>query len=143
MRRSEWRRATSASAGAQLVQKMVDQAEAKAAGGRIDDAVDLFYQALQIDPGNAILSERARELRQMPREYIPRGDREGYALKGPATLRPQPGKKAVNVRGDAKSAYEQVAGMFGVRVAFDPELTSKNVKLRMEGIDFYSAMSLL
>src|SRR5215471_10518365 len=128
---------------AQVVQKFVDQAESKAAGGRIDEAVDLLYQALQIDPGNTILSERARELRQMPREYIPRGDREGYALKGPATLKPQSGKKAVNVRGDVKSAYEQVAGMFGVRVAFDPELTSKNVKLRMEAIDFYSAMSLL
>jgi Flp pilus assembly secretin CpaC len=128
---------------AQVVQKIVDQAEAKAASGRIEDAVDLLYLALQIDPGNAILSERARELGQMPREYIPRGDREGYALKGPATLKPQPGKQAVNVRGDAKSAYEQVAGMFGVRVAFDPELTSKNVKLRMDAIDFYTAMRLL
>jgi Flp pilus assembly secretin CpaC len=128
---------------AQIVQKIVDQAESKALDGRVDDAVDLLYRALQIDPGNTILSERAAEMRQMPRHYLPRGDREDYALKGPATLAPQPGRKSVNVRGDAKSAYEQVAGMFGVRAAFDPDLTSKNVKLRIDAVDFYTAMRLL
>src|SRR5215467_1351503 len=128
---------------AQVVQNIVDQAETKAADGRIEDAVDLLYRALEIDPGNTILSERVREMRQMSRPYLPRGDREAYALKGPPALKPLPGKKAVNVRGDAKNAYEQVAGMFGVRVAFDPELTSRNVKLRMDAVDFYSAMRLL
>jgi Flp pilus assembly secretin CpaC len=128
---------------AQIVQKIVDQAESKALDGRVDDAIDLLYRALQIDPGNTILSERAAEMRQMPRHYLPRGDREDYALKGPATLAPQPGRKSVNVRGDAKSAYEQVAGMFGVRAAFDPDLTSKNVKLRIDAVDFYTAMRLL
>ncbi|HET8964807.1 MAG TPA: hypothetical protein VFN20_01240, partial [Candidatus Acidoferrum sp.] len=128
---------------ARVVQKIVDQAEAKALDGRVDDAIELLYQALQIDPGNTILSQRAAEMRQMPRQYLRRGDREDYELKGPATLKPQPGKKSVNVRGDAKSAYEQVAGMFGVHVAFDPELSSQNVKLRIDGLDFYSAMQLL
>jgi Flp pilus assembly secretin CpaC len=128
---------------AQVVQKIVDQAEAKALDGNVDDAVELLYRALQIDPGNTILSQRAAEMRQMPRQYIPRGDREDYALKGPATLKAQPGKKSVNVRGDVKSAYEQVAEMFGVRVAFDPDLASKNVRLRIDGVDFYTAMQLL
>jgi Flp pilus assembly secretin CpaC len=128
---------------AQIVQKIVDEAESKALDGRVDDAVDLLYRALQIDPGNTILSERAAEMRQMPKQYLPRGDREDYALKGPATLKPQPGRKSVNVRGDAKSAYEQVAEMFGVRAAFDPDLTMKNVKLRIDGVDFYTAMQLL
>jgi Flp pilus assembly secretin CpaC len=126
-----------------VVQKIVDQAEAKALDGRVDDAIELLYQALQIDPGNTILSQRAAEMRQMPRQYLPRGDREDYELKGPATLRPTPGKKSINVRGDARSAYEQVAAMFGVRVAFDPDLTSQNVKLRIDGVDFYTAMQLL
>jgi len=128
---------------AQVVQKMVDQAEAKALGGRVDDAIELLYDALKIDPGNTILSQRMAEMRQMPRQYLPRGDREDYELKGPATLKPEAGKKSVNVRGDARSAYEQVAGMYGVRVAFDPELTSQNVKLHVDGVDFYTAMQLL
>src|SRR6187399_2620245 len=32
---------------AQMVQKIVDQAESKALDGRVDDAVDLLYRALQ------------------------------------------------------------------------------------------------
>ena len=76
-----------------VVQKIVDQAEAKALDGRVDDAIELLYQALQIEPGNTILSQRAAEMRQMPRQYLPHGDREDYELKGPATLKPTPGKK--------------------------------------------------
>jgi Flp pilus assembly secretin CpaC len=128
---------------AQVVQKIVDQAEANALDGRVDGAIELLYKALQIDPGSTILSQRVAEMRQMPRQYLSRGDREDYELKGPATLRPQAGKKSVNVRGDAKSAYEQVAAMYAVRVAFDPELTSQNVKLHIDGVDFYTAMQLL
>jgi Flp pilus assembly secretin CpaC len=135
------RRAAGVRAG--VVQTIVDQAEAKALDGRVDDAIELLYQALQIDPDNTILAQRVTEMRQMPRQYLPRGDREDYELKGPATLKPAEGKKSVNVRGDARSAYEQVAGMFGVRVAFDPDLTSQNVKLRVDGVDFYTAMQLL
>src|SRR5262249_52916418 len=126
-----------------VVQGIVDQAEAKALDGSVDDAVELLYRALQIDPGNTILAQRMSEMRQMPRQYIPRGDREDYALKGPATWKPQAGKKSINVRGDAKSAYEQVAGLFGLRVAFDPDLSANNVKLRIDGVDFYTAMQLL
>ena len=136
-------RRRAASVRALFVQKIVDQAEAEALDGRVDGAVELLYRALQIDPGNTILAQRVAEMRQLTRPYIPRGDPEDYALKGPATLHPQPGKKSVNVRGDARSAYEQVAGMFGIRVAFDPDLAQKNVKLRIDGADFYTAMQLL
>src|SRR5262249_4228589 len=128
---------------AQIVQKIVGQAEAKAVSGAVDGAIELLYRALEIDPGNTILAQRVLEMRQMPRQYLPRGQAEDYVLQGPATLKPQPGKNSVNVRGDAKSAYEQVTGMFGIRAAFDPDLPSINVKLRIDGVDFYTAMQLL
>src|SRR5258706_1334384 len=128
---------------AQVVQNIVDEAEAAALDGELDKATALMREAWLIDPGNTIVAERMAQMKQMPKEYLPRGDKEDYALKGPATLKPQPGKKPVNVRGDSKSAYEQVAGMFGIKVAFDPDLTGKNIKLRLEGADFYTAMQLL
>ena len=128
---------------AQAVQKIVDEAETAALEGRIDAATALMREALLIDPGNTIVAERLAQMKQMPKEYLPRGDQEDYQLTGPPTLRPQPGKKAVNVRGDSKSGYEQVAGMFGIKVAFDPELTAKNIKLRLNDVDFYTAMELL
>jgi len=128
---------------AQVVQKIVEQAEAAALDGNVDGATELMYRALQIDPGNAIVAERLAQIKQMQPQYLPRGDREDYQLKGPAVLNPQPGKKPVNVRGDAKSAYEQVAGMFGVKAAFDPDLPAGNVNLRIDAVDFYTAMQLL
>jgi hypothetical protein len=128
---------------AQVVQKIVDQAEAAALDGHIDAATELLYQALQVDPGNTIVAERLAQIKQMQPEYLPRGDEADYQLKGPAVLSPQPGKKSVNVRGDAKSAYQQVAGMFGVAVAFDPDLPAQNVGLHIDDLDFYTAMQLL
>jgi Flp pilus assembly secretin CpaC len=128
---------------AQVVQKIVDQAEAAALDGNIDGATELLYRALQVDPGNTILAERLAQMKQIQPQYLPRGDEADYQVKGPAVLSPQPGKKSVNVRGDAKSAYQQVAGMFGVEVAFDPDLPSQNVRLGIDGVDFYTAMQLL
>src|SRR5258705_4092621 len=121
---------------AQVVQKLVEQAENDALDGFVVKATDLMYEALRIDPGNAIVAERLAQMKQMPKEILPRGDKEDYEMRGPATLKPQPGKKAVNVRGDSKKAYEQVAEMFGITVAFDPDLTSKNIRLRLNEVDF-------
>jgi len=127
---------------AEVVQKLVDQAETDALDGFVVSATDLMYEALKIDPGNTIVAERLAQMKQM-KEYLPRGDKEDYEIKGAAALKPQQGKKAINARGDSKSAYEQVAGMFGITVAFDPDLTSKNIKLRVNDVDFYTAMQLL
>src|SRR6266851_5319228 len=110
----------------QVVQKLVDQAESDALDGFVVQATDLMYEALKIDPGNAIVAERLAQMKQMPKEYLPRGDKEDYEM-----------------RGDSKSAYEQVAQMYGITVAFDPDLTSKNIKLRVNDVDFYTAMQLL
>lgn len=132
-----------AAARAQVVQKIVDDAEAAALAGELPAAIELMYKAARIDPGNTIVAERLQQMKQMPKEVLPRGDKEDWELSGPPTLRPQPGKKAITVRGDAKSAYEQVAGMFGIRVAFDPDLSAKNIKLSADHLDFYAAMQLL
>ena len=128
---------------AQAVQTLVDNAEAAALDGNIFAATELMNEALRIDPGNTIVAERLAQLKQMPKEYLAAGDREDYELKGPPALKPKAGKKTVNVRGDSKSAYEQVAGMFGITVAFDPDLLSRNLKLRVDDVDFYMAMQLL
>jgi len=128
---------------AQVVQKIVEEAEAAALDGDLERATDRLNDALHIDPGNTFLAERLSQMKQMRPEYLPRGDRADYELKGPAALHPQAGRKPVNVRGDSRSAYEQVAGMFGIKVTFDPDLLAKDVRLHMDGLDFYTAMQLL
>jgi len=69
-----------ASARAQVVQSLVDHAESAALDGDMDTAVNLMYEALQIDPGNTIVAERLSQMRQMPKEYLPLGDKEDYQL---------------------------------------------------------------
>src|SRR6201993_4260010 len=98
---------------AEVVQKLVDQAETDALDGFVVTATDLMYEALRIDPGNTIVAERLAQMKQM-KEYLPRGDKEDYEMRAAAALKPQQGKKAINARGDSKSAYQQVAGMFGI-----------------------------
>src|SRR5262249_44157149 len=136
-------RRRAAAVRAQIVQKMVDEAEAAALDGHLEKATDRINDALHIDPGNAILAQRLKEMKQMRPDFLPRGDNEDYAVRGPAELKPQPGKKAINLRGDSKSVYEQAAALFGIKAAFDPELAAKDVKLRVDSVDFYTAMQLL
>ncbi len=128
---------------AQVVQKLVDQAETAALSGNVRNATELMYQAMHIDPGNTILAERLAQMKEMPQEYLPVGDKEDNVLKGVPVLKPQPGKKSINVRGDSKAAYDQVARMYGITVAFDPDLVSRNLKLRVDDVDFATAMQLL
>jgi type II secretory pathway component GspD/PulD (secretin) len=47
------------------------------------------------------------------------------------------------LRGDTRSAYEQVAAAFGIRVLFDPDVVSRNVRLELEGVDFNTTVSVL
>src|ERR1700746_2375086 len=72
-----------AALAAEVVQKLVDQAETDALDGFVVTATDLMYEALRIDPGNTIVAERLAQMKQM-KEYLPRGDKEDYAIKGTA-----------------------------------------------------------
>lgn len=54
-----------------------------------------------------------------------------------------PGKHSFDLRGDTKTVYEQLGLLFGVKVAFDPELIARSVRLRLEGVDFYTAVTAL
>ncbi len=129
---------------AKLVQAHVDAAENAAIHGNLRKATDELHTALRIDPGNAIIAEREAQMRSMSEEEpLPTGPPDQYKLKGPPVLKLQPGKKDFNLRGDTRGAYEQVARAFGVATAFDPDLVSRNVRLRMDAVDFETAMRVL
>ena len=63
--------------------------------------------------------------------------------EGMPQLAPAPGKKNFRLQTDLQSAYEQVAAAFGLKATFDPELPARNVKLRLEDVDFQTAMKVL
>src|SRR5207245_2599093 len=58
-------------------------------------------------------------------------------------LKPQNGKRNIDLRGDTKTVYEQLANLFGISASFDPDLAIRNVHLRLDDADFKTAVSVL
>jgi Flp pilus assembly secretin CpaC len=125
---------------AKIVREHADKAESLALAGNIPQATAELRQALRIDPTNAVVAERMEQMEAMKDDdALPRPQ----SIEGLPQLRTQKGKYNLNLRGDTKSAYDQVAQVFGIKVSFDPDLTARNVKLQVDDLDFATAMMLL
>jgi Flp pilus assembly secretin CpaC len=123
-----------------LVRAYVEAAERDALADLLTHATEELGTALQIDPGNTIVKERLAQLKALDDE--PRA-KPSTGISGLPRLQPQAGKQNLNLRGDTKTVYEQLAGLFGVKATFDPDITVRNVRLRVDDVDFYTGMSLL
>ncbi|MGH9676084.1 MAG: FG-GAP-like repeat-containing protein, partial [Candidatus Acidiferrum sp.] len=108
--------------------------------GEMGEATEELGAALRIDPGDTIVRERLAQMQSMEEKPASPAKEE---IPGLPRLKPDEGKHSLNLGGETKTVYEQVAQLYGVKAAFDPDLTGKNVKLRVQDVDFYAAMSLL
>src|SRR5215469_1529532 len=125
-----------------LIRAHVEAAERDALAGDLDQATGELAEALAIDPGNTIVLERLRELKSMEDELAP-NPRGGSKIPGLPLLKPQPGKRNIDLRGDTKTVYEQLASMFGLKAAFDPDLIVRSVRLSVNDVDFNTALTIL
>src|SRR5712664_1783415 len=123
-----------------LVRAQVEAAERDALAGRLTRATEELGAALQVDPGNTIVEERLAQLKTMEAE--PRAE-PATAISGLPRLQPQAGRRNLDLRGDTKTVYEQLAALFGVKVTFDPDITLRNARLHVDNVDFFTAMALL
>src|SRR5215469_12246831 len=123
-----------------LVRSYSDAAERDALASRFEQATEDLAAALAIDPANAIIVERLREIKSMGEET---GPRTAPAIPGLPQLKPQAGKHNIDLRGDTKTVYTQMASVFGIRVTFDPDLTLRDVHLNIGEVDFQSALKVL
>lgn len=123
-----------------LVRSYADTAERDALASRFDQATEDLAAALAIDPTNAIVMERMREIKSMGDDT---GPKVPPPILGLPRLKPQEGKRNLDLRGDTKTVYEQLAGIFGLRVTFDPDLTARSVRLNIEDVDFQNAAKVL
>ena len=124
-----------------LVQAYVDNAEKLAVQGSYLEATEQLADALRIDPTNAILVERLKQMdsmRDRTTEPSPEEPPEGMPQLNPAK-----GTKSFHFQADLQSAYQQVSAAFGLKATFDPELPGRNVKLRVDDVDFDTAMKVL
>lgn len=123
-----------------LVRDHVDAAERDALSGHADVAVEELAKALFIDPDNTIVAERMKEMRVMDDGPAPKSSGQ---IEGLPELAPKPGQQNVNLRGDSKAVYAELGEQFGIKVTFDPDLPQRNVALRLDDIDFDTALKAL
>ena len=124
-----------------LVQAYVDNAEKLTVQGKFLEATEQLAAALHVDPTNAILLERLKQvdsMRDQTKETTPEEPPEGVPQLSPAK-----GTKSFHFQADLQSAYQQVTAAFGVKATFDPDLSGRNVKLRLDDVDFDTAMKVL
>jgi Flp pilus assembly secretin CpaC len=125
---------------AQMVRAHTDNAEQFALHGEVSKAIEEFRTAMRIDPANAVVAERMAQIAAM------RDDEQAPAqatIRGLPRLNIQPGKHNLDLHSDTRSAYDMVTHMFGIKAAFDPDLPSRRVHLRVDDVDFATAISLL
>jgi type II/III secretion system protein/FG-GAP repeat protein len=123
-----------------LVRDHVQAAERNAIDGHMEQATEELAAALMIDPGNPIVQERFAQLSKMEDEAPAK---EIERTSGLPKLEAQSGKRDLDLRGDTKAVYEQLAAQFGVKVTFDPDLNPRSVRLHLEAVDFATAVSVL
>src|ERR1700723_4329762 len=124
-----------------LLHEHLDGAERLAVEGNIDGATEELAAALEIDPSNPAIQERLQQIGSM--KELPAGERRGETPEGLPQLAPEKTNKSFNLQTDVKSAYEQVAQAFGLKASFDPDLQARATRLRLEDVDFYTAMKVL
>ena len=127
-------------ARSRLVQDYVDRAERDAVADRMMQARAELSAAIALDPGDATARERWNQLALQ--ETIIKDERDD-TLAGPMHLEPKPGTRTFNLRGNTQQAYQEVAKQFGVRVSFDVDLRTRNVRLRLSDVTFETAMKVL
>jgi type II secretory pathway component GspD/PulD (secretin) len=121
-----------------LVRSHVDNAERLALAGHVPEALDSLHEALRIDPTNSIVVERAAQMRALETAAPLNTD-----IPGLPTLKLQSGTRSLDVRGDTKSAYDQVTRAFGIKAAFDPDMPSRAVHFKVSDLDFTTMMAVL
>ncbi|MGH9575454.1 MAG: FG-GAP-like repeat-containing protein [Candidatus Acidiferrales bacterium] len=126
-------------AKAALVQSHADAAERDAISNRLDDARRELLIASDLDPTNTTIRERLAEFLAAE----PPAGTTGNRLGGEPELGYSKGTQNFNYRGDTLGAYNEVARVFGVQASFDPELSSRPVRLALNDVDFPTVMRIL
>src|SRR6266403_1432405 len=123
-----------------LIREHADKAEQLALAGKLPQAKEELSSAMRIDPSNKIVAERYAQMQSMHDDEpaLP-----NLQIPGIPRLKTQPGRHTLDLRGDTRNAYEQLALTFGTKVTFDPDVVSRPVRMQLANVDFNTAASIL
>jgi len=123
-------------------------------GGKLQEAIDEFQKAVDIDPSSFIAQQELRRtmtlLNQaehppqvaapMPQDLQKRLAQAG----GPVELAPISNVPiTLKLTEDAKVIYETVGKLAGINVLFDPDYTSRRIRIELNGVTLQEALEIV
>jgi general secretion pathway protein D len=126
--------------------------------GKLEDAVQQFQNALAVDSGSFIAQQELRKTQQM----IDERQKGGTSSAPPAETPKSPLSKRIdNAAGpvelnpiseqpitlklteDAKVVYETIGKLAGINVLFDPDYTSRRIKVELNNVSLREALEIV
>jgi len=122
--------------------------------GKLDEALAEFQKALEIDPSSFIAQQELRRTQQMINEANhppPQAAAGASALRrrleqaqGPVELAPISNVPiTLKMTADTKVIYETIGKLAGINVLFDPEYTSRQVRIELNGVSLEDALEVV
>ncbi|MGA3053103.1 MAG: cohesin domain-containing protein [Candidatus Korobacteraceae bacterium] len=131
----------------------VHQGEILLKAGKLQEALTDFEQAIAIDPSSFIAQQEATKTRLLLQKSLnpapPAPTTESALTKrmeeatGPVELSPiSQTPITLKLTEDAKTVYETIGKLAGVNLLFDPDYTSKRIRVDLNGVTLEEALEI-
>lgn len=122
--------------------------------GRLEEALAEFQKAADIDPSSAIAKQEIQVTNQMmqqaktpaPQAAAPESPLEKslQEASGPVQLQPLPNvPMSMKQTEDSKVIYETIGKLAGINVLFDPDYTSRRIKVDLNSVSLEEALQIV
>ncbi|MGO9515880.1 MAG: cohesin domain-containing protein [Candidatus Korobacteraceae bacterium] len=130
----------------------VHQGEILMNAGKLQEALTDFEQAIAIDPSDFIAQQQANKVRKMllmqqnpPPAPTPQSalTRRMEEATGPVELAPiSQTPITLKLSEDTKTIYESIGKLAGINVLFDPDYTSRRIRVDLNGVTLEEALQI-
>ena len=132
----------------------VHQGQLLVTGGKLQEALTDFEEALAVDPSSFIAQQEANKVRLMIQKSLnpaasPQASTESEMEKrmaeatGPVELAPISQTPIIlKLTEDSKTVYETIGRLAGVNVLFDPDYTSRRIRVELNGVTLEQALQI-
>src|SRR5437868_3809965 len=123
--------------------------------GKLDEALAEFQKAVEVDPSSPIAQQEIRRTQQMIDAAKAPGPKAAAAAPSGLQQRVQEAQGPVELATisnipitlklteDTKVIYETVGKLAGINVLFDPDYTSRRVKIELNGVTLEQALKII
>lgn len=108
--------------------------------GDVTAAIAAFGHAVELDPNNDYAAQRLHDVAPVSETISPS---IAAVAASEVYLMPRPGKRSFAFRGLSSTAVQNFAAMFGISAVADEGLTQRNVRIRLDDVDWETGSSIL